>query len=597
MSTNTELSTLNPIKELLPQVARKIAAGEVIDRPQAVVRELLDNAIDAKSTQVIVEVEQGGTGKIRIKDNGLGMTKADLELCWKPHTTSKISEAEDLLSLSTLGFRGEALSSICSVSGMKITSKRKNLTAYSLETNLVYSCADSDNREKHGEKVSWSIKPASLDNGTIIEITNLFENFPARKAFIKNERTEAQLCKQAFIDKALPWPKVAFSYSQDGQLKANYPENQTYLERCLSVFKPQEPEIFFKTVTGKGEGFSFCCVLGTREVLRKDKRNMMVFINGRKVTEYSLVQAMDYGAEGCFPNGSHPFSVLFLNIDSNLIDFNIHPAKKEVRIKNIQAIHRAVSQATRSFYHQNLLKNLYEENQEIEQTMTSKQSILSEFTFDEQPKYTTTSFEKPSNNIEQNTTSEIQTQKPTKNVSKGFKYIGQAMNLFLIVEKDEAIYLIDQHAAHERIIFNELQKRKTEKQELLIPYFIRTKEKSQDAFLKSIVPSLFENGFEIEQTDDFLWQVTAIPTRYKGTEKDLQEDLLTKATSNAPILYSVLARAACRQAVKQGDPLERSAAEELAQQALELPEPYCPHGRPIWIKMTKDALCNLIERT
>ena len=332
-----------PVKELPGDTAGKIAAGEVIDRPNAVVRELIDNSLDAGATEISLEIQEGGSKKIRICDNGAGMTREDLEICWKPHTTSKISRAEDLLNISTLGFRGEALSSICAVSTMKITSVRNNeenaaegngtSAAWNLETSFSWKNSGKENSAPM-EVINYKISPGRLEKGTIIEIRGLFDNFPARKAFLKKPGAETLLCRQTFQEKALAWPQVAFSLTTDNKLRYLYPGKQSLLERTLSVTEPVEPASFFKEISETGDGFCFKIILGTREVVRKDKKDMMIFVNGRRIFDYGLIQAMDYGAEGFFPNGSHPFAYLFLEINPKYVDFNIHPAKKEIRIRN-----------------------------------------------------------------------------------------------------------------------------------------------------------------------------------------------------------------------------------------------------------------------
>lgn len=297
-----------PVKALDPETARKIAAGEVIDRPAAVIRELLDNAIDAGASKVQVEISGGGIDRIRVTDNGCGMSREDLAICTDTHTTSKISTAEDLLSLHSLGFRGEALSSIKAVSDLEIISTRSGPAAWKLQLG--------------------KILPARLHAGTVVQVENLFENFPARKQFLKRAAAETALCRTIFLDKALPHYRTEMRFIADGTLRFLLPPAQSLRERCLAAFSFKEPEALFFELEGSGEYFSFHIVLGSPDVVRSDKRAIMVFVNGRRITEFGLTQAIEYGSEGYFPNGGHPVAFLFLTVEPSRVDFNIHPAKR-----------------------------------------------------------------------------------------------------------------------------------------------------------------------------------------------------------------------------------------------------------------------------
>ena len=330
-----------PVKALDLETARKIAAGEVIDRPAAVIRELLDNAIDSGASKVQVEISGGGIDRIRVTDNGCGMSREDLAICTDTHTTSKISTAEDLLSLHSLGFRGEALSSIKAVSDLEITSTRSGPAAWKLQLG--------------------KILPARLNAGTVVQVENLFENFPARKQFLKRAAAETGLCRTIFLDKALPHYTTEMRFITDSTLRFLLPPAKSLRERCLAAFSFKEPETLFFEIEGSGEHFSFHIVLGSPDVVRSDKRAIMIFVNGRRITEFGLTQAIEYGSEGYFPNGGHPVAFLFLTVHPSRVDFNIHPAKKEARFQDYGAIHHAVSSAVGSFYRQHTVANLLKE--------------------------------------------------------------------------------------------------------------------------------------------------------------------------------------------------------------------------------------------
>lgn len=633
-----------PVKELPGDTAGKIAAGEVIDRPNAVVRELIDNSLDAGATEISLEIQEGGSKKIRICDNGAGMTREDLEICWKPHTTSKISRAEDLLNISTLGFRGEALSSICAVSTMKITSVRNNeenaaegngiSAAWNLETSFSWKNSGKENSAPM-EVINYKISPGRLEKGTIIEIRGLFDNFPARKAFLKKPGAETILCRQTFQEKALAWPQVAFSLTTDNKLRYLYPGKQSLLERTLSVTEPVEPASFFKEISETGDGFCFKIILGTREVVRKDKKDMMIFVNGRRIFDYGLIQAMDYGAEGFFPNGSHPFAYLFLEINPKYVDFNIHPAKKEIRIRNKGEIHHEISSAVRDFYKNLTLSNLFPQKNgtekesspdsgtisiygksagnfpDFETRAESKENIFPEIR--NEIEHGDNLRERLSPTLEYSPATEMQFQNPKATDSLeisganpgnlktetglDFRYIGQVFNLFLVAEYKGKLYLIDQHAAHERILYDQLLKTSGTCQELLIPYIIETETEKEDRYLENSEKELKAAGFDIAREGKGKWCINGVPVRWKGSVEDLRHDLLHKDPDSETLLKSILARTACRQAVKKGDPLDYETARGIVEKTFKLPHPFCPHGRPVWIEFSPEKLTELVSRT
>ncbi len=627
----TGSATYKPVKALNPETARKIAAGEVIDRPAAVIRELLDNAIDAGSSKVQVEISGGGIERIRVTDNGCGMSREDLAICTDTHTTSKISTAEDLLSLHSLGFRGEALSSIKAVSNLEITSTRSGPAAWKLQLGKIF--------------------PARLNAGTVVQVENLFENFPARKQFLKRAAAETALCRTVFLDKALPHYTIEMRFITDGELRFLLPSTQSLRERCLAAFSFKEPETLFFEIEGNGEHFSFRIVLGSPDVVRSDKRAIMVFVNGRRITEFGLTQAIDYGGEGYFPNGGHPVAFLFLTVAPSRVDFNIHPAKKEARFQDYSAIHHAVSSAVGSFYRQHTVASLLKEKYDPDLTrpldfqrgesdgnLKQQSGIQSEYgnrqdgygsafrqiaataavpysagghiipppaamgTSFVDEAWESISYAAATGSVAQGTApvaSEMAPymQNPPDIPPADFKLLGQVAGTFIAVEKNDALYLIDQHAAHERIIFEQLQHNIGGVQELLIPYRIITSSEEDDAFIRKHRELLCKAGFALADEGAGVWQVTAVPARWTGTERDLIRDITGLRKNAGDILYQILASAACRAACKDHAILDPVTQQHIAAQAFELPEPICPHGRPIWIVLTREELFKRVKRT
>ncbi|MBP3606819.1 MAG: DNA mismatch repair endonuclease MutL [Treponema sp.] len=605
-----------PVKTLSPDVARKIAAGEVIDRPAAIVRELMDNAVDSGADYIEVEINGGGIDSIRISDNGIGMSKEDLIACARPHATSKIVEASDLMNLSTLGFRGEALASIAAVSRLTISSNTYRMKASLTDDHLI-----------------TEIPPIQNGKGTIVQSEGLFENFPARRIFLKRPGSETLMCKEVFIEKSLPRTDISFRLTVDNEIKLDLPQNTTLAERFTSALQLKESPSLFSELKNQAEDWNFTLLIGEPSVYRNDRKHIYIYVNGRRVQEYSLIQAIEYGCQGFFPNGTHPFAALFVQINPALVDFNIHPAKKEVRFKDSSSLHHGVSTTTRNFFKSYGIKqsNEYEKN-DFEDVFNDLDfsSIQKEQRFEQSSKPSTNisdtrerffNYEKsPKNDIfqnnhnsKQNLASQALFDKPynfdfNENIKisepkidfiddNGFVFLGTALNCFLIAQIHDTIYFIDQHAAHERILFDKILSSDIEKQDLLVPYVIETNSEEEDIYLSNIIQNLSKAGFIGKQIKSGKWEFTTVPTRWKGTEQDLRNAILEKLEDPKDIIYSVAAMTACKAAVKDGYILDRKTASDLAKEALTLQDPHCPHGRPIWTTLTKEQLFARVRRT
>lgn len=628
-----------PVRTLPAEVARKIAAGEVIERPASILRELLDNAVDSGADMITAEITGGGIERLCVTDNGCGMSKEDLEACARPHTTSKITAETDLLSLTTLGFRGEALASIAAVSRLEITSMREG------ETNawkaVIPPAGVSANR----------ISPASRSKGTTVQTEALFENIPARRLFLKRPASETNLCRQTFIEKALARTDISFRFICDGKTKYELPAGQSYAERFVEAFDIAESPRFFSEITGKSShtgddglpDWTFRLVLGNPSVSRSDKRLLLIYVNGRRVQEYSLVQAIEYGATGYFPNGTHPAAVLFLDMKPSLVDFNIHPAKKEVRFKDISEAHHAVSSSVRNFYRSTAeipestpleetpgndfffekptqdyarSKTFSYESQdsylEKESFVAEKKEAFNAESFSTGRKYPDrfsfphTAFQSPAISIPKaeldggtNSYRNDFDRPLSPSVAipeRNFRYLGQVFSVFLVVEKDNDFYLIDQHAAHERILFDKFMSKAGLKQPLLIPYRITTESEDDDKYLESISEEMEKAGFTMEKKDTG-WEISTVPQKWQGTEDYIKRSLLVERKAPSEIIRTIAAYSSCRSAVMEGDYLDRETAESIIEKAFQLPDPHCPHGRPVWIRMTKESLYALVKRT
>lgn len=617
------MSINRPIKILPPEVARKIAAGEVIDRPNAIVRELMDNAIDSGADTISVEIYAGGIDKIRVIDNGNGMSKQDMEIAATSHATSKISTEHDLLNLSTLGFRGEALSSIAAVSKLTIISGDYKLEASAVEKNKISQC-----------------QPFS---GTIVQSENLFQNFPARRLFLKRAATEGKMCLNTFVEKTLPFFNLDFRFFQDGELKLNLPKEENLLMRFTTAMNYSKEKNLFFTLKNHADdnSWNYELVIGEPGIFRTDRKEISIFVNNRKVNEYSLMQAIEYGCQGYFPNGTHPIAALFVKIDSSLVDFNIHPSKKEVRFKDISVLHHSISETTASFLKNSTIKSLkpeldatYYENtfsKELFESPISESFV--KYGSSQKENSRLSQLEKLNIYSSKNSFSKIGEKKYSSDLRSIFmneqsytqnlaqfafqeektnlqekqnldqnsnydnvKYFGTTLGVFLLIEQNSTLYLIDQHAAHERIIYDSIMTNSAKSQKLLIPYELETQNQADDEYLESIKEQLESKGFVLCNKGNGTWQITEVHERWTGTEKELSTLILDNKIEPDKILTYIAASTACKAAVKDGYYLDPETAKELAIKALALPDPHCPHGRPIWTAITKEKMFELVKR-
>ena len=642
------MSLENPIRTLDAEVARKIAAGEVIDRPNAIVRELMDNAIDSGATNIVVEIYGGGIDKIRIVDNGCGLTKEDLQNCARPHATSKISTESDLLNLSTLGFRGEALASIAAVSRLTIQSGGWRMRASITQDHLIDQIPDTKT--------------------TIVQSEGLFENIPARRVFLKRSATEATMCKNTFVEKALARPDIAFKLIIDGQTRLNLSQNQSLKERFVSALGYNEDPALFFTVSNKSDSassfWSFVAIIGEPAVNRTSKKEINIYVNGRKIQEYSLVQAVEYGSQGFFPNGTYPVASVFIKVDPKSVDFNIHPAKKEVRFYDISDLHHGLSSTIKSFFQQYTYQNFKEEKntdsiREDNFYFTSRAKVTSpagmkvssagqnHFSGEQYSSgaqaysaglSTSSSGAQASSNCQKHISykfSETASQsmgdfrskylgltsrkddqafnsqslaqqalfslaENEENPEKAkVKFIGFTLGTFLLAEKNNNLYIIDQHAAHERILFNKLMDSQGQgaKQQLLIPYKLPTESKSQDNQLLKLKDRLGKIGFTLENKSEGLWEVTEVPERWSGSEYELRSLLFVKHVEPEEIIRSIAAMTACKAAIKDGYIIDEKTAIELIEKTFTLEDPHCPHGRPIYTVFSREQLFAMVKRT
>ncbi|MCL2191159.1 MAG: DNA mismatch repair endonuclease MutL [Treponema sp.] len=588
------MAAAGTIRVLPPEEARKIAAGEVIDRPAALIREFLDNAIDADASGIEVSIEGGGGRRAEVSDDGRGMGPEDLGICWLAHATSKIRSLDDLNVAETLGFRGEALAAAAAVARLEIASCTEGGEAWRLEVGP-------------GEAHPPRLERVGRTRGSTVRALNLFDTIPARKQFLKREGTEGSLCRQVFVEKALAFPEIAFRLTQDGRPKDFLPAAASKRKRFAAALLDPRQEAFLHEIHVLGDGFSADIVIGGPELFRSDRRMLYVFANGRRIQDFSLMQAMEYGTQGWFPNGTHPLGAVHVDIDPALADFNIHPAKREARFKDPGAIHHAVSSGLRDFCRRLTVKSgaatgaragdggrlagealggaAWEPSPQPAQVPGEGAAADPGRVAHPVPAFGTLSLARMS--------AEAVAEKPP--VYGEARYAGKAFGLFLLAEWGDRLFVIDQHAAHERVLYDRFLSGDIPGQELLVPLFFATESAEDDGFIEAKRGELARLAIAIERDGDG-WRVDSLPANWKLSDSETVREILDLRNAGANIAERWAAVLCCHQAVRDGDYLDDVTAASLAREALALPDPRCPHGRPVWTEISREALCRAVRR-
>ena len=583
--------------------ASKIAAGEVIDRTSSVVRELLDNAIDSGASEISVYLTGGGIKEIRVIDNGCGMSKEDLDICFLPHSTSKLSSADDLFDIKTMGFRGEALSSIAASAKLEIVT--------SVDGNKGYGISIDGGAVR-------DLGSVKANKGTVVSVRELFCYLPARRKFLKSPAAETSSCRTVFYEKALAFPEITFKLFLEGKLSVFLPSSPLK-KRVSDAYPSLAPEKLYHQVEAKCDGYSVTILFPGVEVVRRDRRDIKVYVNNRPIQEFALVQAVCYGLSAYFPGGTYPAAFLFIQIDPSLVDFNIHPAKREVKINNLPMIHRTVVEALKQ--HMGELQKpagssdaLYPKDEEINigikkpaETIPSyRPEPVSRTLFGPEKTQMTFSLAAPtsqssapagrsfSNLLKDKP--EVVNFQPSPEYHGDFRYLGQIFDSFLLCERDDSLYIIDQHASQERFYFDLFLSQKPEVHQLLIPYNIECEPQVAELIEKQI-PKYAEIGVIIKKDESSQLYIDAMPSSFFELKNDVLNLLVTQTGVFENIKTELYARAACKKALKAGDAIDYDKAIDLIKKVFAMPMPRCPHGRPLYYQLTKDKLYQLLERT
>ena len=630
-------------------VANLIAAGEVVDRPSSVVKELLENAIDSGATKITIEIKNGGTSFIRIADDGCGMAYEDLPIAILRHATSKIKNADDLNEIMTLGFRGEALAAISSVSKIRIMSRQKNS-----ETGALL--------EAHGGEIKNHINSGCAEGTTVI-VEDIFYNVPARKKFLKSDRAETSAVSAVVEKVALSRPDISFRYIADGSLKY-LTQGDGNLQNTVYAILGRDLAKKTICVHRQDNGIKVEGYISSPEYASAYRTQENFYINSRFVKSKTAQAAIEQAYQSYIPIGKFPFCVLNIVLDPSSVDVNVHPAKLEVKFSNEKLIFDSVYYAVRTALDGGIQRpTLYNEPQEV--TLERGKELLG-MAFPvkdrdaEAPKAQRIVFDTNSNfgTLRQNNTldysdlknepvkqapaqeskeyeednvfslnfpkkteradkankevpipcAKVIEEKPDEKIVPEYRIIGEAFNSYVIVELGDIMYLIDKHAAHERIIFEDLKKKlkgvSPSSQVLLLPLVIQLSNEELVALfeygdeikkmgfgydLNEKTASIYEIPSEIDvsaATDSFATLVSRL-AKGEGYGQSTRYEFFEKA------LY----QASCKAAIKAGRVYDREHVKWICDKVLTLDNiKYCPHGRPVAFEITKHFLENQFER-
>ena len=598
----------------------KIAAGEVIERPANVVKELVENSIDAGSTNIIVEVKNGGKTLVKVTDNGKGIAQTDMAVSLERHATSKIKKIEDLEEIYTMGFRGEALASISAVSELTMISKTEDEPLAS----KIFA--------KAGQIENW--EEVAAQKGTTIIVEKIFFNTPVRYKFLKNDATEFRYIKEFMQKVALAHPEIAVKLINDGK-QIFRSSGSSKIEDVVYLFYGKDIEENMVNVDYKMGYIHITGVVGNTFTASDNRKNQIIFLNERNIQDKVLTNSADQAFKGSIGIGKYGFFILNIQMPAEYYDVNVHPTKLQVRFKEEDQIYKVLYHAIKdAILSKDFLGNTEkEENDEkyIQNELNfvtdhmqygkeyRKDSKIEEFTLNE--KISLEKSDDETNNKEKNNAEEFvildgniqekhnskenNTESKTENDSLiereekrkiNYKYIGIAFKTYIIVEIENEIYLIDQHAAHERVLYEQIKENyknniQNNIQMMLIPEVLTLSYK-ETSFVKENMELFRNTGFDIEFFGDNTIKINGIPDlEYKVDRGHVFLDVLDEMLTNErgslkDIEERFVATVACKAAVKAGMNLSRQEVDNLISSLLSLKNPYtCPHGRPTTVKI------------
>lgn len=605
---------MSSIRILPDALASQVAAGEVVERPAAVIRELVENSLDAGARHIEVHIRRGGTASIKIIDDGVGMDREDAMLCLERHATSKIRVKEDLAAIHTFGFRGEALPSIASVSRFKLVTRQKDALS-------------GTEVEVHGGKLV-NVKDGGGAPGTAIEVRNLFYNVPARRKFLRSEATEYAHVEQQFRLHAIAHPGTAFTLVRDEQLVFHLPATRNLLERIAGLVGSDLAGRLIELPSTEKNGVRVRGYIGGPGLSRSTRQAQFTFLNGRPIESPSITYGLREGYHTALMKGQYPVTFLFLEMDPHGYDINVHPAKKEVRFHDGNGVRAAVASiiSTALAAHRGIPaghpSNAGETAAPLQLraesavpppstpplpfgTATSlppaklqgTQSSAPPGSAESQPPLRTT----PAASLVPPSTSPAPASASPPDPFSHFRILGVLHRLYVLIESPEGLVLMDQHAAHERVMFERMRRAMEQKgvpaQRLLMPQTLQLAPRDAD-LLSSNLDALRRLGIEAEPFGPNTFKIEALPTFLKtddpqGWLDQVIEELrgMSPGTSSLRLGEDMIATTVCRHAVKANDRLTLPELESLLKDLSACEMPFCcPHGRPTLIQISHAEL-------
>lgn len=563
----------------------KIAAGEVIERPANVVKELVENSIDAGATNIIIEIKNGGKTFIKISDNGKGISLDDIPLALERHATSKIRRVEDLENTYTMGFRGEALASISAISKLTIISKTE-----SAEVGIKVS-SEAGN--------ILSAEEIAAKTGTIMLVEDLFFNVPVRYKFLKNDATEFRYIKELVEKLALANSNISFKLINNNKNIFSSNGNGKIRDIIYSLYG-KDIESNLEDVNYEEGNIKITGVVGNTLIARENRKDQIIFLNKRNIKNQTILNSADQAFKGGTGIGKFGFFILNIDMPATEYDVNVHPTKTEVRFKDEERIYKAIYYAIKNA----TLNKAFLGNNENEIGEVRKNYVENEY------KFLTNNFEKDKyfskNTIFPAMSTNIS--KPEENLIKRnekrkieYRYIGILFKTYIVAEVGEEIYLVDQHAAHERLLYEKIKANYkhnmgSDTQMMLVPEIYNLSHKEFEFVEKNL--ELFKNvGYDIELFGENSVKINGMPDLdYRVGKKEaffdmLDEMLTSNRSTSKDIEERFIATVACKAAVKAGMDLKEKEVHDLIENLLVLNNPYtCPHGRPTTIKLNKNEI-------
>ena len=600
---------MSKIRVLADHVANQIAAGEVVERPASVAKELVENSIDAGATRITIEIEAGGRRLLQVSDDGEGMVRDDAILAFERHATSKIRETDDLAAIGTLGFRGEALASIASVAKVELTTCIEDANAATRVTIEGGRMRD--------------VKDAAHPRGTTIAVRDLFFNIPARRKFLRSEATETYHLTNLVTHYALAHPEIAFTFVNNGREVVRATPAKDLRERAYQIFGEEFLKNLLEVDGGEQQVARVSGFVSAPRDRRTSRDSQYLFVNRRFVRDRMIGRALSEAYRSILPHGVYPAALLFVETPLEEVDVNVHPAKTEVRFRRQAAVADAVREAVRAALASASYVPPQEQPPVPEPVMTATAAVSSispqpriefvpppppppprppaEPSGDEIARDIEVMLRSASQSVKSvvppvDSAEKLARQVTPESLSTNIRPLGQLDESFIIATDDEGLLLIDQHVAHERILFDKYRaleaERRTDSQQMLVPETFDLTP-AQAAVFDDLVPELENYGFELMRLSGRTVAIRAIPADLpRGEARNMLAELLEtvdaekKSTARETLRDEIAASLACHAAIKVNMPLAPEKMLWLIDRLLQTSSPTtCPHGRPIILRL------------